>query len=353
MTADAVGGVWTYALDLARGFGAAGIATTLAVMGPPPFEAQREEAGSIANLNIRYKDCKLEWQPDPWADVDFSGDWLLTLERELRPDVVHLNGYAHGSLPFQVPKLVVAHSCVLSWWEAVHGEPAPRDWDEYRRRVTAGLRSVDLVIAPTRAMLDSANRFYGPISHSKVIPNGRTPRLFANRPKEPFVLTAGRLWDQAKNLKALEAIAGDIEWPVYAAGEGDASRQIHALGQLSSRDLREWMARASIFAMPALYEPFGLSVLEAAMSGCALVLGDIPSLRENWNGAALFASPRDPRNLREQTQTLIRDDALRVKFQVAAHERARTFTAERMVTAYLDTYAALLVRSQSATALRS
>ncbi len=33
--------------------------------------------------------------------------------------------------------------------------------------------------------------------------------------------------------------------------------------------------------LPARYEPFGLSVLEAALSGCALVLGDIPSLRES------------------------------------------------------------------------
>ena len=37
------------------------------------------------------------------------------------------------------------------------------------------------------------------------------------------------------------------------------------------------MSRAAIFFSPALYEPFGLGVLEAAARGCALVLADIPS----------------------------------------------------------------------------
>ena len=48
------------------------------------------------------------------------------------------------------------------------------------------------------------------------------------------------------------------------------------------------MGRAAIYALPARYEPFGLSILEAALSGCALVIGDIPSLREIWADAALF-----------------------------------------------------------------
>jgi glycogen synthase len=55
----------------------------------------------------------------------------------------------------------------------------------------------------------------------------------------------------------------------------------------------DWYARASIYALPARYEPFGLSALEAALSGCALILGDIPSLREVWLEAAPYVSPDD------------------------------------------------------------
>ncbi len=52
-------------------------------------------------------------------------------------------------------------------------------------------------------------------------------------------------------------------------------------------------ADSSVFASCARYEPFGLAVLEAAQAGMALVLSDIPSLREIWDGAAMFADPRD------------------------------------------------------------
>ena len=44
MNVDAVGGVWTYALDLAGGIGAAGGGTTLVVMGPEDSGAQARRA---------------------------------------------------------------------------------------------------------------------------------------------------------------------------------------------------------------------------------------------------------------------------------------------------------------------
>ena len=93
------------------------------------------------------------------------------------------------------------------------------------------------------------------------------------------------------------------------------------------------MSHASIYALPALYEPFGLSILEAALSGCALVLGDIPSLRENWTGAALFAG-----DLKEALTSLMDDFALRNRLATAARKRALTFTPERMAAGYLAAY---------------
>ena len=59
---------------------------------------------------------------------------------------------------------------------------------------------------------------------------------------------------------------------------------------------------AAIYALPARYEPFRLEVLEAAAPGCALVLGDIASLRELWDGAALFVAPDDDRALRARAE---------------------------------------------------
>ncbi|MGH9309765.1 MAG: glycosyltransferase, partial [Vicinamibacterales bacterium] len=108
MTTDAVGGVWRYSVDLGRAFGRRGVRTTLAVMGPSPDDAQRREAEG-AGLALIDRPYRLEWMEEPWADVERAGPWLLELARALRPDVVHLNGYAHAALPWTQPTLVVAH----------------------------------------------------------------------------------------------------------------------------------------------------------------------------------------------------------------------------------------------------
>src|SRR5688572_5143650 len=115
MTADAVGGVWRYSIDLGAALAGRGVRTTVAVMGPAPDEAQRREADR-AGVTIVDRPYRLEWMDEPWDDVEHAGRWLLSLERALQPDVVHLNGYCHAALPWYAPVLVVAHSCVGSWW---------------------------------------------------------------------------------------------------------------------------------------------------------------------------------------------------------------------------------------------
>jgi glycosyltransferase involved in cell wall biosynthesis len=105
------------------------------------------------------------------------------------------------------------------------------------------------------------------------------------------------------------------------------------------------MARASIYAMPARYEPFGLSILEAGLSGCALVLGDIPSLREHWDGAAAFVAPDDRGALRRAIGRLIDSPARRAELGRRARERGHEFTVGRMVDAYQRLYHGLLCPS--------
>ena len=345
MTADTVGGVWTYALELARALAPRGTAVTLATMGAPPSGAQRAAAAAVPGLSLRESAWKLEWMDDPWEDVAAAGDWLLALRDEVRPDLVHVNGYAHGALTWRAPVVVVAHSCVLSWWQAVKGEPAPERWDRYRRTASAGLRSADLVVAPTRWMLSAARTHFGPLPEAIVIHNGRDPARLAPAPKEPFVLSAGRLWDEAKNLAALDRIAPRLPWPVVVAGDPAhpdgrvaAAANARALGALSEEELAGWLARAAIYALPARYEPFGLSVLEAALAGCALVLGDLPSLREVWEGAAVFVPPSDHEALRVALTLLIGDRRHRDGLARRARERALALGPERMVQGYLHAY---------------
>ena len=365
--ADAVGGVMSYALELSRSLLRRGLRVVLATEGCRLEPDQRAAVAALPGLVHCESSYRLEWMDDPWQDVARAGEWLLALERRERPDLVHLSSFAHAAQPFRAPRLLVGHSCVLSWFEAVRGEPAPPAWDRYRRAVGAGLRAAEALVAPSQAMARALSRHHGPIPRPWVIANGRDPARFPPGRKLPLVLGAGRLWDEAKNLEALLRVAPRVPWPVAIAGplpgrSSDAAAaytgespgalqgfgRAHLLGRLSEAALAGWLGRAAVFAHPARYEPFGLGVLEAALAGCALVLGDIESLRENWDGAALFVPPDDDVALAGALRVLAGDVRGREVFAAAARARGLRLGPERMADGYLALYRALSGRRQEA-----
>lgn len=352
MSADTVGGVWTYALELARALQTHNVEVVLATMGASLSRDQRRSVKALSNVEVHESRYKLEWMDDPWRDVSRAGQWLLELERSTEPDLVHLNNFAHGALPFQTPKVVVGHSCVMSWWKAVKKEEAPSEWDSYREVVRAGLQAAHLVIAPSKAMLACMTQYYQPFT-GKVIYNGRDPSVFHPGRKEEIIFTAGRLWDEAKNVSALAAAAPGVPWSIYVAGDpkhpnGTVVRDKHLffLGKLATEAMADWFSKAAIYALPARYEPFGLSVLEAGLSGCALVLGDIPSLREIWGGAAMFVNPDDPEELKSALCYLTDNLFRRKELATYAQCRSIQLTPQCMVAEYLAAYSEVLSNSR-------
>ncbi|HEX8311664.1 MAG TPA: glycosyltransferase family 4 protein, partial [Chthoniobacteraceae bacterium] len=258
MTADTVGGVWTYAIELARALEPFGVEILIATMGAPLSVAQRREAEELPHVAVAESKYQLEWMDEPWEDVDAAGTWLLKLARRFKADLVHLNGYVHAALPWNVPVLVVAHSCVLSWWQAVKGKPAPARYREYRRRVSLGMRAADFVVAPTAAMLAMIDDNYGFSAPEQVIANGRAASDFTVGEKRPEIFCAGRLWDEAKNIGILDRVAPQLSWPIVVAGhtqrpDGEVAkfRHLRMLGQVSTARVATELASASIYAAPA------------------------------------------------------------------------------------------------------
>jgi glycogen synthase len=355
MTADAMGGVWTYVVELVAQLTGAGTQVVVATMGDEPSLEQRRSLEELPGVELRTSGFALEWMAHPWKDVEAAGRWLLGIAREQRPDVVHLNHLTHGHLPFGAPVVTVVHSCVPSWWRAVFDEEAPPRYDEYRRVVSRSLRGSGAVVAPSHAMLTEARRLYGRLPRGTVIENGRSAAPFrrAAADKER-VLACGRLWDRAKNLAVLEAVAPRLPWPLRVAGttvgpdgRDRRPRHVHALGRLSPENVAIEMSEASVFVHPALYEPFGLAPLEAALSGCPLVLGDIASLREVWGDAATFVSPTDADQITAALRELMRDAPLRRARGQAARARALQLKPARMAAGYERLYRTLMRRHAS------
>jgi glycosyltransferase involved in cell wall biosynthesis len=347
MTADTVGGVWTYATGLASSLASAGAQVHLVSMGPPPRADQREMLSS--SVQLIESDLALEWQDPAGDDVAHARHFLADIERRTGANIIHLNSYREATFNWHGPVVVVAHSCVNSWGLACHdtawlSEPK---WQRYSALVAAGLESADAWVAPTRALREVMSEIYQPSSLGLVIHNGATPRSVSNEASNNFIIAAGRMWDAAKNLAVLASAAKDLNWPVFVAGTADQSAGklavgIEMLGELSHAELESRMQRAAIFVSPATYEPFGLSVLEAANAGCALVLSDIPSFRELWDGAALFVPCGDADGLRAGLNELCASHRRRTRQQRAALRRARRYSVAEMARRYARLYRSLL-----------
>jgi len=185
-----------------------------------------------------------------------------------------------------------------------------------------------------------------------VIYNGRSPQWFnPHVDKDDMVLTVGRLWDSAKQVSLVTQY--DCGWPVVIAGEtqhpdeayrGDGERivcegTLELKGKQNAEQLRSLFARAAIYAATSRYEPFGLALVEAALSRCAIVANDIPSFRELWGETACYFSANDAAGLRDTIARLRDDRLLRRHHAELAYQRARRlYSADRMVNEYLETY---------------
>ncbi len=351
LTADTVGGVWRYALELAGGLAARGTETVLAVLGPPPSDAQRAEARSIARLIET--GLPLDWTAENEQALARAAGELSALALRIGAELVQLHAPAFAALArWPVPVVSVAHSCLGTWWRMVRGGDLPDDFPWRVAATARGLRASDAVIAPTHAFAAALRATYGDDVAITVIHNGRHAPPETRVTRKLAVLTAGRLWDDGKNIATLDRVANRLHAPIHAAGpmkgpNGAAVefQNLHWLGELDEATLQARYAEMTVFAAPALYEPFGLAVLEAAQSGMALVLSDIPTFRELWDGPALFVTPRADDEWLRSLGRLIDDPEIAARHGALARERARSYTVEAMVAGTEAVYRAVLPRN--------
>jgi glycosyltransferase involved in cell wall biosynthesis len=209
----------------------------------------------------------------------------------------------HDAAPFHDP----------SWYGRAYGA-----W--HRAALPRIARRARLVIAPSdhvRAELadlfglpDERIRTVAPGVDSRfAAPGDPAPLLRRLGLERPYVLAVGTEGPR-KNLALLDAIAAELganglelvvagssrgyipNAPAAVARQPDASAR--RLGYVDDADLPALYAGAAAFAMPSLYEGFGLPCIEAMAAGTPVVAADSAALPEACGGAALLASPHDP-----------------------------------------------------------
>lgn len=366
ITSDTLNGNWTYTRELVSGLITRGCRVTLVSFGQIPLPDQTAWMDRLYGLDYHPTAFRLDWMQEGQHDFYDASAYLCSLVKDAKPDVVHSNHLGHGALPVAVPRIVVAHGDMLTWWSAVHGrEPKDSAWLRwYRQTLARGLAEATAVVAPSEWMLNSLRAHYSGARHEAVIHHGRNPIFFNPYvTKEDTVLAIGRLIDPAKQVNLLTqdrfpvpvCIVGDdcvepAKVPLRADVRFDDGNSGIALkGPQSESQMRMLYSRASIYAGTARYEPSGMSILEAALSRCALVLNDIPALRELWGQAAIYFKTNDAASLADCVHLLNDDTDLRRNFANRAFNRAREcYNAHRMTDNYIQLYRSVIAQKACA-----
>ena len=360
-TTDTVGGVWTHTEELSAGLVARGHRVTLVTLGRRLDAAQRAWIESLPAGQFAWHETEfpLEWMEDAGEELEKSRRFLRDVIAREQPDLLHTHQFAYGELSDTLPVVLTGHSDVLSWWQAVHGTVVPDTgrMRAYAALVRVGMLEATRLTAPTAWMARELREQYGIDRRIEVIPNGRSPQLFdPDRHKTLQGLTVGRAWDPGKYVALLDRV--QVPFPLLVAGEPKAELEsgllagsprrrraggAEHLGKLTAAELRALYSRTAIYISTSCYEPFGLSPLEAALSGCALVLSELPTSREIWNGAALFYPQRDARELEATLRWLADRPAEIADLADRALTRARMrYTASAMVAHHEELYASML-----------
>jgi len=344
MTADAVGGVWQYALELAAALRPLGVDAHLALIGPALSPVQRDRA---AALGVTYTETglPLDWLAQDAVEVRRTADAIAKAAALHGADVVQLNQPAFALADYAMPIVAVAHSCVASWWDTVEQGPLPADLAWQAALTGDGLARADVSVCPSAALADTVQRLYALPRRPQVVHNGRTA-IPTTGTLADYAFIAGRLWDRGKDAATLDRAAGRLNLPVKAAGplagpHGEKVDFAHfdTLGALSDAAVADHLSARPIFASAARYEPFGLAVLEAASASCALVLSDIPTFRELWDGVATFVTPGHDAAFARAIDALASDRAARIEAGERARARAARYTPAANARGMADIYA--------------
>jgi glycogen synthase len=373
VTGDTLSGSWIYTRELVTGLVTRGIRVTLVSFGDIPLPTQTMWMDHLHGLDYHPTAFRLEWMQEAEEDRAEASAFLVSLARELRPDVLHFHQFSYGDLPVDIPRIIVAYGDLLTWREAVP-EEHPRSMHaierrahaQYRDLVLCGISGADAIVAPSAWMMNRISATYTCPTRSEVIYPGRNPIFFNPYvSKDDCVLAVGRLVDASRQLSLLTQHVHPL--PVCIVGSEQTiamplnpiradvkvateETSVAIRGPQTEAQLRTLYSRAAIYAATARYEPLGMPVLEAAFSRCAIIANDIPSYREIWGDAALYFRTNDAASLAESIRLLNDDRSMRRAYAELAYARARErFTTKRMIDEYLHLYRNLIaVRTAAA-----
>jgi len=311
---------------------------------------------SIGIINRLCRECEI----DIVHGQSPSSYGYALLRRSNIPFVVTLHGTSFGEFAsyFDVPHSFINPTLVLSAMSEMLF--ALLTCIEYRR--------ADKVIAVSKATAEETVRFYRlPRERVTTIHNGIDLQSFTDSQvgaenEEHTILSVGRLsWRKGYKylIDAMPIVL--LEYPdarLLLVGNGiqraSLAQQVRKLGvedsvlfsdKVSTEKLFSLYHEAEVYVQPSLYEPFGITILEAMSMRKPVVAtrtGGIPELIKN-GAEGLLVEPRNSLQLASAIADVFSDASLRRRLGSNSRKRVeREFTWEAIATKTLKLYTNLL-----------
>lgn len=272
----------------------------------------------------------------PGADVSgLAGPRVLPRLWPLlgRADVVHVHFVRDlVALPAAVTARLRGRPLVLQ----THGMVDPSDRPLARpldalatRRLLTRAGAVLHLTPAERADLERVAR--RPLPNARLMPNGMPPAPAVAARRDPrLVLFAARVHEQKRPevfVRAAALVAAEVDGVHFAIAGPDGGRldatlklaaelgiadRLTSLGPLPHAELMGWFPRAAVYVLPSVYEPFGMTALEAMAVGTPVVVTPTCGLAPDVasSGAGAVAGP-DPEGIAAAVVRLLRSPGRR------------------------------------------
>ncbi len=306
---------------------------------PLPAADLPEDRWLAATLdaNVRMAEVVLRQVPASGVDVLHVHDWMVGHAARVLAPVLG------------VPVVATVHATERGRHQG-HLPPGFSAWIDAQERALVGL--ADRVVVCATHMAEHVVRWLDAAPAGvQVIPNGVDVDVWRAGPTAPSgplprVVFAGRL-EYEKGVHVLLRATAGMRCEVVVAGEGTHSGQLHQqagrdvrfVGHLDQPELAALLRSADVAVVPSLYEPFGLTALEALAAGAPVVASDTGGLAEVLaDGAGLLVPPDDPAALRAAVHAVLAGPERAEGLRRAGARRAEALSWQASAAAHRGLY---------------
>jgi len=288
---------------------------------------------------------------------------VLSFYKKIKPDIVHTMDLLSESLPFALFN--------ISFVATIYGiylEGFKELWTKRKNKLAIFLSFIYKLMEEFNAkkakMLficttKRTQEYYNKFGKTLLVGSGITFSNYKNLPKKHFYLNLNRLTEQKGTnylISALELLDKKgiyLELNIVGDGEKDyvnrlkerakhlKNIKVRFLGWLTGNKKQIIYGQASIFIMPSIFEPFGITILEAMASGCAIIASDCEGpktiVKKSFGVLVPYSDEKKrAENLANAIEKSLKWDLK--KMSLSARKEAKKYDYEKIAERYINVY---------------